>query len=69
MLSGHPCDDAIDVYGDTAVVRTHHHAGQTVIENGRQVPDHNCEVFVLRNTDNTLKIIFFIFKAEVQGQG
>jgi hypothetical protein len=43
--------DAIDVYGDTAVVRIHHHVGAAVIENGKKVPDYNREAFVLRKID------------------
>jgi ketosteroid isomerase-like protein len=49
---------SIDIYGDTAVVRTFHHKGATVMENGKRVPDFNREVFILRKTDGTYKIVF-----------
>ncbi|MER7794301.1 nuclear transport factor 2 family protein [Streptomyces sp. NPDC097640] len=62
--------DAINVYGTTAVVRTHHHVGQTVIENGKEVQDYNREVFVLRKTGDAWKIVLYTFNTDpVQGQG
>ncbi|WP_323117873.1 YybH family protein [Burkholderia alba] len=62
--------DAINVYGDTAVVRTHHHKGATVVENGRQVPDYNREVFVLHRIDGAWKIVLYTFNTDpVQGEG
>ncbi|WP_311541358.1 nuclear transport factor 2 family protein [Paraburkholderia sp. MM5384-R2] len=58
------------VYGDTAVVRTHHHVGATVIENGRKVTDYNREVFVLRKIDGTWKIVLYTFNTDPkQGEG
>jgi uncharacterized protein (TIGR02246 family) len=61
---------AIDVYGDTAVVRTHHRVGQTDIENGKKMLDFNREVFVLRKADGVWKIILYIYnKDSVQGEG
>jgi ketosteroid isomerase-like protein len=62
--------DAINVYGDTAVVRTHHHVGATVIENGKNVTDYNREVFVLRKIDGTWKIVLYTFNTDPkQGEG
>jgi ketosteroid isomerase-like protein len=61
--------DAIDVYGDTAIVRTHHHKGATVLENGKQAPDLNREVFVLHKIDGAWKIIFYAFNTNpIQGE-
>ncbi|QBR04477.1 nuclear transport factor 2 family protein (plasmid) [Paraburkholderia pallida] len=56
--------DVINVYGDTAVVRTHHHVGATVIENGKKVTDYNREVFVLRKIDGTWKIVLYTFNTD-----
>jgi ketosteroid isomerase-like protein len=62
--------DAINVYGDTAVVRTHHHVGAAVIENGKKVIDLNREVFVLRKTDGGWKIVLYTFNTDPkQGEG
>ncbi len=62
--------DAINVYGDTAVVRTHHHVGAAVIENGKKVTDYNREVFVLRKIDGTWKIVLYTFNTDPkQGEG
>jgi uncharacterized protein (TIGR02246 family) len=62
--------DAIDVYGDTAVVRTHHRVGQTVIENGKKMLEFNREVFVLRKFDGVWKVVLYIYNNEaVQGEG
>ncbi|VWC93238.1 ketosteroid isomerase [Burkholderia lata] len=62
--------DAIDVYGDTAVVRTHHHVGAAVIENAKKVVDLNREVFVLRKLDGKWKIVLYTFNTDpVQGEG
>ena len=46
----------IDVVGDTAVVRTFHHKGATVMEGGKEVVDLNREVFVLHRIDGAWKI-------------
>jgi ketosteroid isomerase-like protein len=60
----------IDVSGDTAVVRTYHHKGATVLEGGKEFVDLNREVFVLRNSANGWKIILYIFNTDpVQGEG
>lgn len=62
--------DSVDVYADTAVVRTHHHVGATVVENGKKVLDKNREIFVLRKIDGVWKIILYSFNTDpVQGQG
>jgi len=60
----------IDVHGDTAVVRTYHHRGATVLEGGKEVADLNREVFVLRRTDGRWRISLYIFNTNpVQGEG
>jgi ketosteroid isomerase-like protein len=62
--------DAINVYGDTAVVRTHHHVGAAVVENGKKVTDYNREVFVLRKIDGAWKIVLYTFNTDPkQGEG
>jgi hypothetical protein len=45
---------SIDIDGDMAIVRTFHHKGASVLENGKPVPDYNREVFIrlrLRGTE------------------
>lgn len=60
----------IDVHGDTAVVRTYHHKGATVLEGGKDVVDLNREVFVLRKIDGRWRISLYIFNTNpVQGEG
>ena len=60
----------IAVSGDTAVVRTYHHKGATVLEGGKEVVDLNREVFVLRKIAGAWKIILYIFNTDpVQGEG
>ena len=60
----------IDVVGDTAVVRTFHHRGATVVEGGKDVVDLNREVFVLRKIAGDWKIKLYIFNTDpVQGEG
>lgn len=62
--------DAIDIYGDTAVVRTHHHKGAAVIEDGKKVLDFNREVFVLHKAEGKWKIVLYTFNTDpVQGEG
>lgn len=62
--------DAIDVYGNIAIVRTHHPVGAAVIVNGKSVPDHNREVFVLRKQADEWKILVYTFNTDpIQGQG
>lgn len=61
---------AISGYGDTAVVRTFHHKGATVLEEGKQVVDLNREVFVLRRIGGEYKIVLYIFNTNpVQDEG
>ena len=60
----------IDVAGDTAVVRTFHHKGATVMEGGKKVVDLNREVFVLHKMGGAWKISLYIFNTDpVQGEG
>ena len=60
----------VDVNGDTAVIRTFHHEGATVLEGGKKVVDLNREVFVLHKIDGTWKISLYIFNTDpVQGEG
>jgi ketosteroid isomerase-like protein len=60
----------IDVVGDTAVVRTFHHKGATVLEDGKEVVDLNREVFVLHREGGAWKIALYIFNTDpVQGEG
>jgi ketosteroid isomerase-like protein len=60
----------IDVAGDTAVVRTYHHKGATILEGGKEFVDLNREVFVLRKLGNEWKIKLYIFNTNpVQGEG
>ncbi len=60
----------IDVVGDTAVVRTFHHQGATVMEGGKAAVDLNREVFVLHRIGGAWKISLYIFNTDpVQGEG
>ena len=60
----------IDVVGETAVVRTFHHRGATVVEGGKDVVDLNREVFVLHKIAGAWKITLYIFNTDpVQGEG
>jgi ketosteroid isomerase-like protein len=62
--------DVIDVYGNVAIVRTHHPVGATVMVNGKSVLDYNREVFVLRKQANGWKILVYTFNINpLQGQG
>ncbi len=61
---------AVNAYGDTAVVRTFHHEGATVLEGGKKVVDLNREVFVLRRMNGRYQIVLYIFNTDpVQGEG
>jgi uncharacterized protein (TIGR02246 family) len=61
---------SIDVFGDTAVVRTFHHKGATILEGGKEMVDLNREVFVLRMQQGQWKIRLYIFNTDpVQGEG
>jgi ketosteroid isomerase-like protein len=60
----------VDMNGDTAVIRTFHHEGATVLEGGKKVVDLNREVFVLHKIDGAWKISLYIFNTDpVQGEG
>jgi ketosteroid isomerase-like protein len=64
-----PAIDAINVYGDTAVVRSHHYRGTSILEHGKKVLDRNREVFVMRKIRGKWKIVLYIFNADaVQGE-
>ena len=61
---------SIDIDGDMATVRTFHHKGAAVLENGKLVPDYNREVFILRKLSGAYKIVFYMFNTDpVQGEG
>jgi len=49
---------SIDIDSDVAIVRTFHHKGATVLENGKPVLDYNREVFILRELNGAYKIVF-----------
>ena len=58
--------DAVDVYGDVAIVRTHHPVGQTErdLATGATRLDFNREIFVLRRIAGAWKIILYTFNAQ-----
>ena len=58
--------DAVDILGDTAIVRTHHPVGQTelFIKDGSKKLDFNREIFVLRRIDTQWKIILYTFNTQ-----
>ena len=58
--------DAVDVYGDIAVVRTHHPTGQTelFLADGSKKLDFNREIFVLRRMGVDWKIILYTFNTQ-----
>jgi ketosteroid isomerase-like protein len=58
--------DAVDVYGDIAIVRIHHPVGQTefFIADGSKKLDFNREIFVLRRTGTEWKIILYTFNTQ-----
>ena len=61
---------SIDIDGGMAVVRTFHHKGAAVMENGKPVPDFNREVFILRKLNGAYKIVFYMFNTDPrQGEG
>jgi ketosteroid isomerase-like protein len=61
---------SIDIDGDIAIVRTFHHKGAAVLENGKSVPDYNREMFILRKLNGEYKIVFYMFNTDpVQGEG
>jgi ketosteroid isomerase-like protein len=58
--------DAVDVYGDVAIVRTHHPVGQTELhlKDGSKTLDFNREIFVLRRTGAEWRIILYTFNTQ-----
>jgi ketosteroid isomerase-like protein len=58
--------DAVDVYGDVAIVRTHHPVGQTELhlKDGSKTLDFNREIFVLRRMGAEWKIILYTFNTQ-----
>jgi ketosteroid isomerase-like protein len=58
--------DAVDVYGDIGIVRTHHPVGQTELHlnDGSKSLDFNREIFVLRRTGGEWKIILYTFTTQ-----
>jgi ketosteroid isomerase-like protein len=58
--------DAVDVYGDVAIVRTHHPVGQTELhlKDGSKTLDFNREIFVLRRMGTEWKIILYTFNTQ-----
>ena len=61
---------SIDIDGDMAIVRTFHHKGAALLENGEPVLDYNREVFILRKLNGVYKIVFYMFNTDpVQGEG
>jgi|SRR5580658_6290675 ketosteroid isomerase-like protein len=58
--------DAVDEYGDIAIVRTHHAVGQTEfhLKDGSRTLDFNREIFVLRRTEGDWKIILYTFTTQ-----
>ena len=58
--------DAADIYGDTAIVRTHHPVGQAEsnIITGKKTLDFNREIFVLRRFGADWKIVLYTFTSQ-----
>ena len=58
--------DAADVYGEIAIVRTHHPVGQVEVatRTGAKTLDFNREIFVLRRFGRDWKIILYTFSAQ-----
>jgi ketosteroid isomerase-like protein len=58
--------DAVDVYGEVAIVRTHHPVGQTefILKDMSKKLDFNREIFVLRRLDGDWKIILYTFNTQ-----
>ncbi len=55
--------DAVDIYADVGVVRTHHPVGQTELslKDGSRKLDFNREIFLLRNIGGEWKIALYTF--------
>jgi ketosteroid isomerase-like protein len=58
--------DAVDLYGDVAIVRTHHPVGQTELhlKDGSKTLDFNREIFVLRRMGTEWKIMLYTFNTQ-----
>ncbi|WP_037479873.1 YybH family protein [Sphingomonas sp. PAMC 26617] len=58
--------DAADIYGDVAIVRTHHPVGQVevTIKTGKKTLDFNREIFVLRRFGPDWKIVLYTFSRQ-----
>ena len=58
--------DAVDLYGDVAIVRTHHPIGQTELhlKDGTKTLDFNREVFVLHRAGAAWRIVLYTFTAQ-----
>jgi ketosteroid isomerase-like protein len=58
--------DAVDLYGDIAIVRTHHPVGSTelFLADGSKKLDFNREIFVLRRMGVEWKIILYTFNTQ-----
>jgi ketosteroid isomerase-like protein len=58
--------DAVNIYGNLAIVRTHHPVGQmeTSIKDDSKKLDLNREIFILRRTDSDWKIILYTFNTQ-----
>ena len=58
--------DAVDLYGDIGIVRTHHPSGQTELhlDNGSKTLDFNREIFVLKRSGPGWQIILYTFTTQ-----
>ena len=58
--------DAVDIYGELAIVRTHHPVGQMEVnvKDDSKKLDFNREIFVLRRMDDDWKIILYTFNTQ-----
>ena len=58
--------DAVDVYGDLAIIRTHHSVGQMEVslKDGSQKLDFNREIFVLQRIGGGWKIVLYTFNTQ-----
>lgn len=55
--------DAVNIYSDIAIVRTHHPVGQTELnlKDGSRKLDMNREIFILKRFGSDWKIILYTF--------
>ena len=58
--------DAVDVYNDIALIRTHHLKGQTEedLKTGKKKLDFNRELFILKKNGAAWQIIFYSFNTQ-----